>query len=688
MKWIAGGVAAAIVVVLLGLAASPARALTDAPRADPTASNTAPTVKITHSTPVLTEPDQRYSVTVQVTNTTARAWVGDINLAVATDPFEDRAALEAWAELKVEDVVKASWPVKAVPAQRLEPGETRTLSIEATARGEDRMNLGARGEEPGWGPRGVAVVMETARGSVAADRTYVVYAPEEAVTAPLALSVTAGLTAAPGETRVRALERITRVADMTAEPWIAWLADPALLVPSGTEADDDIEALAATITEAVEGGKTVYQLPFQDIDEAVLAQSGSSAQDLAAAARRIGRSALADAVGEATATRTATNVAWAERPVSQAAVDFMASTGADAVLLAPRQFDQPVAEAVVGGPGGAATIATDQDLTEALAGDGRDIDRTRILAQTALVALKAQLGGYKASTVAAMPRDWDPDESAWGIVEALADANWVRAVPLAAAINEPVERDRKLQDDSAPALKAESLRELLAVTDRTAAFASLTPDPEAYLGRSLPPLLVPLSNSVSPSGRSLATKVALTDAATAVPPVSVVAGSEVNLISEDGRVPVVIQNTSNEPVTGLVVDLQPRTNAIQANDPVRLDLVPGQSATARVPVHAVANGVFQVDVDLLDSAGNSVAEGASLTMRVRAEWENIGTGIAGGVLALVLALGVITTVRKRRAQARGEVAEPDWADGLPADDQPGDRPRDRPEDPFAPGFGP
>jgi hypothetical protein len=164
---------------------------------------------------------------------------------------------------------------------------------------------------------------------------------------------------------------------------------------------------------------------------------------------------------------------------------------------------------------------------------------------------------------------------------------------------------------------------------------------------------VPLSNT-TPDGtaRAKAAQTALADAATALPPLQVVAGSELNLISEDGMVPVVVENQSNVAVSGLVVKLTAQTNAIRVDEVADLDLRPGQSATARVPVHALANGVFEVRVDLLDPDGALVAAPASMTMRVRAEWENVGTAAVGGLLALVLVWGVISTARKRRRVRR------------------------------------
>ncbi|MDR2374186.1 MAG: DUF6049 family protein [Bifidobacteriaceae bacterium] len=655
MRSLRGGLGAAVVAAGLALApASAGAGPTPATVAAASDKVEAPTVTITGATPVLTGPDETLSVTVRVSNATAKAWRGDIKLMVASEPFKDRPALAAWADLGLVAADEASWPVTALGGERLEPGQTETYTITAAA---STLDIGDDGDEPGWGPRGLQVTLETTRGTVAAARTYLVYAPPEATAGQLNLSVAAGLTAAPGETREQALERVTKVAAATADSWMAWLVDPSLLVAGAAAQDARAQALADAITEAVGQGKAIYLLPYQDIDEVALRAGGSGGKALALAVRKIGQAALAEAVGEVAATRVATNLGWAVEPIDGAVASYLAAVGSEAILLAPGQFDQPAAAAVTKQAGQPALIATDEGLGEALAGERQPLGINRLMAETALMAQRAQVEGRTASAVVSMARDWAADQSGWSLLDSLTGQSWIKATSLSAAINEPAGEAVDLtaaggQDGSASALGLDTLTELVGVTDRMAAFASLTPDPDAYMERSLPPLLTPLSNAVAPAARAEAARVALTNAATAVPPVSVVAGSEVNLISDDGRVPVVVQNGSNEPITGLVVDLKAQTNAIRVGEPVILDLAPGQSATARVPVHAVANGVFRVKVDLLDASGRPVAEGASLTMRVQAEWENVGTAIIGGVLGLVLALGVFTTVRKRRAQAR------------------------------------
>ncbi|MDR2378929.1 MAG: DUF6049 family protein, partial [Bifidobacteriaceae bacterium] len=180
---------AAAAMVAFGLVAGPAAADAKQARAAETAlSAQAPTVTIIASTPVLTSPEAVLTVTARVSNETGRAWVGDVNLSVAAKAFADRAELAAWPEQSLDQWPGTTWVAKGL-SRRLEAGQTETYEITSTAAA---MALGGADGEPGWGPRGIEVGLETTRGTVAIARTFVVYAPPAEIGGGLNLSVVAG----------------------------------------------------------------------------------------------------------------------------------------------------------------------------------------------------------------------------------------------------------------------------------------------------------------------------------------------------------------------------------------------------------------------------------------------------------------------------------------------------------------
>jgi hypothetical protein len=621
----------------------------------------APRLTIVDATPVLTAPEDKMTVSVTLDNTTVDPISGNINLRVANDAFGSREELNAWTGRGVEEATDDAWTVKAVTVKGLEAGQRQSFTIEVTAQ---EMYLGARPGEPGWGPRGILVAWETlARQSAAQARTYVVYAPPDVAEGTVRLSALAGLTAGPGETHEAAVERLETVATATADPWIAWMLDPSLLTTPENQDQSAVERLADAVEEAVAFGKPVYSLPYQDVDEAMMAAAGSASSQTVDACRTLSQTGLRESLGEETAAHIQGDVSWVARPVNRSQTQALGAAGATTVVLAPDQFSSPLTQAVHRVEAGPLVAVGDPYLTRAVTKTAAEptgrLRENLLLADSAFAAVQSQVTGEAASLLVTLPRGWEPDSSATTALQTLEDAAWVTSTQFAALLNEPggAAPDLTAAVDP-PGPPAQDLTALLDRVSNGVAFASLTEQPEAYLDRSLPPLLVPLSNSTREgAARKEAAQTALADAATSLAPVQVVAGSEVNLISDDGMVPVVVENQSNVAVKGLVVRLTAQTHAIRVTDSAVLDLSPGQSVTARVPVRALANGVFDVRVDLLDQDGAAVTSAASMTMRVRAEWENIGTAVVGGLIVLIFVFGVISTLRKRRSGRRAAAAD-------------------------------
>jgi hypothetical protein len=624
-----------------------------------------PELTITAATAVVTAPDQVVTVKATLRNTSDEVISGNVNLRIADQAFASRLELDGWTTRGLDTVEDDAFRATSERISRLAPGERQSVTLSVKASG---INLGGLDGELGWGPRGLVVDWETSSSSaLAQDRTYVVYAPPEAALGQVSLSLVAGLTAGAGETREDAWRRLESVAAATAEPWISWALDPALLTPAENEDQTAPGQLADRVVGAVSAGKTVYALPYQDLDVAMLAQAQpDQAVGALSAAGDLGAIALRQALGEVAAAQVQTNLAWASRPLSGAEMEAIAAAGPSAILAAPNQLAVPPPGAVQRAPGSLVVAFNDAALSGALTASSFNLAENRILAESAFTALRAQADAQAASLVVALPRGWAPLDGG-RLLQTLADAPWVRPTPLAALVNEPgADAPELVGAQTWPGPPKADLAALLDRLGQDVAFASLTGKPEEYLARALPPLLVPLSNTTREgSARAKAAQTALADAATALRPLQVVAGSELNLISEDGMVPVVVENQSNAAVNGLVVRLTAQTTAIRVGQDAALDLRPGQSATARVPVHALANGVFKVRVDLLDPDGAAVAPPATMTMRVRAEWENVGTAVVGAALGLVLVLGVVSTARKRR-RARRQVQAADGETGAEA----------------------
>ncbi len=131
--------------------------------------------------------------------------------------------------------------------------------------------------------------------------------------------------------------------------------------------------------------------------------------------------------------------------------------------------------------------------------------------------------------------------------------------------------------------------------------------------------------------------------------------SPINMISENSALPVQVTNKFTKPVA-VVIHLDTPDIRLVAPDPVAVTLPASTTTTVSVPVEANGSGNLDVDVKVTNEAGDIVGSPDTLHVRVRADWENVGTAvIAAGVLA-VFVIGLISSVREGR---RSDPIEPD-----------------------------
>jgi len=201
-----------------------------------------------------------------------------------------------------------------------------------------------------------------------------------------------------------------------------------------------------------------------------------------------------------------------------------------------------------------------------------------------------------------------------------------------------------------------------AVAERVAV-AAMGADPAALVGDPDAERLGPaaLAWREDPTGRraSIARTVATTTALRAS--VSVPPTGTVNLISTSGDLPLRVDNALDQDVT-LMVRLRTTDRRLIADTAVKVVVPAGEERTVEIPVSGVQSADVQAVVELSTTTGVVVDSSTVLTVRVRAEWENIGTGAVGGLLALLLVIGVVRTARR----ARGTRADRAAAAGQPS----------------------
>ncbi|WP_448073981.1 DUF6049 family protein [Georgenia yuyongxinii] len=425
---------------------------------------------------------------------------------------------------------------------------------------------------------------------------------------------------------------------------------------------DAIGALAAA------DDREVSLLPWADADVAALAHLGRTDLLTQAVAR-------AKAAGQAAGLDAGVGVAWpATATPDRATLEVAADTGATAVVL-PSGALAPVRDLTYTPAGRADVVLQDGAELAALvvdgqasatlgggvlpglggtAGDPTELDaltaRQLLLAETAVIARERP--SDPRALVLALPRGFtgDPDVLARSL-DALTAAPWVAPTTLTdlVALPAPVlERTGLPRTDVAGGeVGAQDLLRMQRVRDDAGAFAAITQDPGGFLEPFEEALLPALSAAwrTAPAGRDALVTSVQTAVGELGDQVAALPSSTVNLINSSAQIPIHVRNDLDVDVQVEVV-LEPTDPRLQAPEPVPLAVPAGAQATAQVPVRAVGSGDLPVDVLLRSDDGAAVGTPAKLQVRVRADWENVGTAVVAGVLAVMLVVGLVRTVRR------------------------------------------
>ena len=445
-------------------------------------------------------------------------------------------------------------------------------------------------------------------------------------------------------------------------------------------------------------GRDVRLLPYGDPDVVALAHAG--ARDLF---DRATRRAKAVASSSGLPDGTASTIAWPGVDLPDlATASFLARDATRTIVVGPGRL--PPAKVPTYTPTGKATIFTAAGDVTALVPD----DRLSTALTTGLVASPAaadaksdaevtaapwralassQLTGATAGQdllaelavitrerpneirrlLVTVPRDWQPDGAVLDAqLTALSSAPWVRPQSVSTLIGSPESEVERGTLPAHAALAAEisasrvdALR--VAVTGR-ADLATMVPDPAGLIGDLAQELLTPLSVAwrADPTGRDAVITRVQTRTEALRGAVTVDPGTVVNLISTTAGLPVRLRNRLDQPAT-VSVSLQSSNGRLRADAPVKVTIPAHGQQTALIPVHAIQSADLNVGVEVRTPDGVLVDAQTSLPVRVRAEWEGIGTAVIAGFLALGVVIGLIRTIRRGRTSRRGApvVAGPD-----------------------------
>lgn len=654
-------------------------------------------VRLTSLAPEVTRPGDTLSVVVEIENTgDTEITSPEVTLSVSRFPFATRNSLVAWEEADLSTGTGSVLTTAPLPGP-LAPGGKAAVALEAPA---DSMRL--RSGVSGWGPRGLAVsVTGDASGTTKDDplgvlRTYVVWFPvDDAAVNPVQVSALVPVVGPPVDTLAPGIAqeelavetapggRLAHLLDSTKDiPGVTLAVDPELVAPeldpltedSSTDVQDDGSTPDATGTTdadtadptttwaeslvAQAAGNETYALPRFDQDWGAFADAGQPAP------------AQSELPAALAAWRT--DLSWpAETNPDAATIDLSVGAGAPNVVVGTDAFVPdtdltytPTGRATASTAAGDATVLVpDATLSALLTSPPQATPagaRQRVLAELAVISRERP--GDQRHVLVTVPRDWSATPAiAHAQLVAMGSAPWTSLQPVSALAASP---DPGVSRTSPPEsvaseneLNPAAMESLRRISADVAEFASAVPDPAA--------LTAPLDEAIlatssigwraDADGRAQAITNIRNQAATITSSISVLGMSDYTLISTGSSIRVDVSNALAQDAT-IVVALAPDDPRLVAEESETITVPAGSQASASIPVKAIGSGDVTVAVQIIAPNGTVVAQPYTFGVRVRAEWETVGTVVVTAMLVLLLAGGVWRTIHRGRSDRRASAA--------------------------------
>ena len=347
-------------------------------------------------------------------------------------------------------------------------------------------------------------------------------------------------------------------------------------------------------------------------------------------------------------------ILWPEDGLREEDLDAFTSylgEGTSTVISSAALGGQSAAHAVVDGHD---LLVTDSGLSESLsqvAAEADPVDRQRLLAEAAALLTLAESRVAGAPLLIGLDRDENRDAAALRDAISTADSigfelSALRATPPASAT---------LTSEADPA-RATAVTELLTDEGTLTAFSSILTDPQVLLSPERIRILRTLA--VGSSTKAFAKKVSEHRERTSetLEAVSIPPSSTIQLLAANADLPIAVRNDLPWPVT-VQLFASPTDPRLEVTPMTETVVEANSTKRVKVPVSArVGSGEVDLRLSLYSPTGVQIQDQQKIRVAVRAEWETIGLIVFGGLAAVLIALGVIRTVRRKRREAAAEAA--------------------------------
>ncbi|MFT4260021.1 DUF6049 family protein [Microbacterium sp.] len=296
-------------------------------------------------------------------------------------------------------------------------------------------------------------------------------------------------------------------------------------------------------------------------------------------------------------------------------------------------------------------LVTDAEASDALSDAAAEPDadaRTRSLAAAnAYLFLEAQVSG----TPLAVGLDRDETRTAAALRAAVATADTpgvdltsLRAVPASAATLKA-----ESSDDRSPALHA-----LLDDERALSQFATVLDDPQMLLASERIRIMRTIRVGLGSTKAEDALIAHREATRTTLDAVGIQESSAIQLLTANADLPFAVRNDLPWPVN-VVLSAAPNDPRLEVQRVTTATIPAGTTTRVKVPVSArVGSGELDLRLSLASPTGVPLGDQQSVRVAVRAEWEGIGLAVFGGLIVVLLVLGVVRTILRRRGADAGE----------------------------------
>lgn len=242
-------------------------------------------------------------------------------------------------------------------------------------------------------------------------------------------------------------------------------------------------------------------------------------------------------------------------------------------------------------------------------------------------------------------------DSSWrDIAEATRSAPWLAFRSVDALLEgQPVSRAPVVASTRRTGLTAEAIAGLRSAHSAVGDYAAVFSDADSAR-RDLDRMMLGCAQAAwaDAPNRAECTEALETEVAALTSSIRPEEGSPVLLVTgERTTIPIRVENSSGRPAT-VTVRVTAPTPQLRTAVSETVELSPHESTRVDVPVEGLANADLITRVEIVADNGYVVPHTGELMVRVRADWENIGTAVIAAGLLIVFVVGLAKSVSRGR----------------------------------------